>query len=78
MGRELGHDLGIVAASEGSVQIDEVNPFGSSVLPPLGRGSRVTESLCRASATLNQLHCLPASNVDRRQQYEPVSDRHCL
>jgi hypothetical protein len=69
---ELGNDLGVVAAPEGGIQIDKVDPLRARVLPALGRSPRVTEPLLRPGAALDQLHSLSASNVDRWQQHEPI------
>jgi len=72
---DLGDDLGIVSASEGSIQVDQMDPLGPCILPPLSRCPRITEPLLRAGAALDQLHSLAACDVDRRQQYEPVGTR---
>ena len=69
---ELCHDLGVAAPVEGSVQVDQVDPFGSRILPPLGSGPWVAEPLFRAGAPLNQLHRLSSCNIHGRQQNEPV------
>jgi hypothetical protein len=75
---ELGHDLGIAAASEGGVQIDQVNPLGARILPALGSSARVTEPLFRTGLALDQLHRQSSGDVDRRQKYEPVGPSHAL
>jgi hypothetical protein len=42
-------------------------------LPALGSGAWITESFLRIRLPLDQLHRLSSRDVDRRQQYEPVS-----
>jgi hypothetical protein len=70
---ELGHDLGIVATAEGGIQVDQVNPLRAGFLPALGSSPGVPEPSLRTGLTLDQLHRLSSRDVDRRQEYEPVS-----
>ena len=55
-----------------------MDPLCSRILPALGCRPRITEALFRAGAALNQLHRLPAGDIDRRQQDEPVGTRRRL
>jgi len=43
-----------------------MDPLCSRILPALGCRTRITEALFRAGAALNQLHRLPAGDIDRR------------
>jgi hypothetical protein len=72
MRRELGDDLGVIATSEGSVQVNQMDPFGTGVLPALGCCTWVAEALLRAGTALDQLHRLTTGDVNRRQQNKPV------
>ena len=70
---DLGDDLGVVAAAERGVQVDQVDPLGTGVLPALRGGPRVTEHLLRAGHALHELDRLAAGHIDRRQQLQPVT-----
>jgi hypothetical protein len=72
---DLGDDLGIVASPEGSIQVNQVDPLGSSILPALGGCAWITKPLLRACASLDQLHGLSSCDVDSRQQDQPVAAR---
>ena len=80
---ELSHTQGLMDKSiaimeKNGVQVDQMDPLRSRILPALGCRPRITESLFRAGAPLNQLHRLSAGDVDRRQQDEPVGTRRRL
>jgi hypothetical protein len=62
---ELEDDLGVAAAPEGGVQVDQVNPLRARVLPPFGSSAWVTEPLLGPGATLDQLHSLSSGDIDR-------------
>jgi hypothetical protein len=70
---ELGDDLGIAATAEGGVQIDQVNPLRAGILPALDSSAWITEPFLRIRLALDQLHRLSSRDIDRRQEYEPVS-----
>jgi hypothetical protein len=44
----------------------------------LGSSAWITEPLLRAGATLDQLHSLSSSDIDRRQQHEPAGPSRAL
>jgi hypothetical protein len=50
-----------------------MDPFGSRVLPALSGSPRVTKPLIRTGAALDKLYRLPAGDVHRGKQDEPVS-----
>ena len=68
LGGDLGDDLGVVAAAERGVQVDQVDPLRAGVLPALRGRSRIAEPLLRSGPALDELHGLTAGDVDRRQQ----------
>jgi hypothetical protein len=73
LGRHLGDDLGVVAAAEGGVQINEMDPLGAGILPAPGGRSWVAEHLLRSGHALHQLDRLATGHVHCRQQLQPVT-----
>ena len=69
-GGDLGDDLGVAAAAEGGVQIDQVDPLRAGVGPALGRGPRVPELLLGPGHALDELDGLPVRDVDGGQQHQ--------
>ena len=59
-----------MAAAEGGVEVDEVDPLGARLLPAQRRLDRVTEALLGAGDALDELHGLTARDVDGGQQLE--------
>ena len=69
---DLGDDLGVVAPAERGVQVDQVDPLGTGVLPALRGCPRVAEPLLRPGPALDELDGLTAGDVDRGQQDESI------
>jgi hypothetical protein len=67
---DLGLELPVVPAPEGSVEVDEVDPLRSGLLPPQRRRHRVTEPLLRPGHPLHELHGLSVGDVDGGKQLE--------
>ena len=69
-----GEQVAVVAAPEGGVEVDEVDPLRPRLLPAQGRLDRVTEALLRAGDALHELDGLAACDVDGGQQLEASSE----
>ncbi len=69
---DLGQQLAVVAAAECGVQVDQVDPLRSRLLPAQGCLDRVAEPLLGPCDALDELDRLALGDVDGRQQLEVV------
>ena len=67
---DVGDDLAVVAAAEGCVEVDQVDPFGALVLPAFGGQPGVTELPARAGYALLELNGPALGDVDGGEQFE--------
>jgi hypothetical protein len=65
---DVGEQLAVGAASEGSIEVDQVDPLGALVLPGAGSLPGVTELAARSGDPLDELNGLPARDIDRWQE----------
>ena len=57
---DLGEQVAVVAAAEGGVEVDQVDPLRTGLLPAQRRLDRVAEALLRAGHALHELDGLAA------------------
>ena len=67
---DLGQQLAVVAAAEGGVEVDQVDPLRAGLLPAQRRLERVAEALLGAGDALDQLDGLAVGDVDGGQELE--------
>jgi hypothetical protein len=67
---DVGEDGAVVAAPEGRIEVDQVDPARACLLPAQGRLDRVAEDPFGAGDTLHELDGLAGRDVDGRQQLQ--------
>ena len=70
---DAGEQLTVGAAPEGGVEVDQVDPLGTLVLPRPGGLPRVAELAAGAGDPLDELDRLPAGDIDGWQELKANS-----
>src|SRR5215217_3271170 len=73
LSHDLRDELGVGAAAEGGIQIDQMQPFSTGALPALDGRPGITEPLLGARHALDQLYGLAPGDIHGRQQDQPCA-----
>ncbi len=73
---DLRLEFAVMPATEGRIQIDQMDPFGAGLLPAQGGLDRITELLLRSGDALDELDGLAIGDVDSRKEFQVPPGRH--